>query len=70
MTFSVKKNYMYILLKNLLCNREMMKRLKIVENDMSIFCKDVKENNEDLILRCKKKFNVSSMGHRSKMYKF
>lgn len=30
-----------------------MKRWKIVENDMRVFCKDVKESNEDLILRCK-----------------
>lgn len=34
----------------------MMKRWKIVENDMCVFCKDVKENNEYFILRCK---NVS-----------
>lgn len=30
-----------------------MKRWKIVENDMHVFCKDLKESNEDLILRCK-----------------
>lgn len=30
-----------------------MKRWNIVENDMRVFCKDVKESNEDLILRCK-----------------
>lgn len=51
-------DFNYRLLNNLLCNREMMKRWKIVENDMCVFCKDVKENNEHLILRCK---NVSQI---------
>ncbi|XP_056007600.1 uncharacterized protein LOC130050839 [Ostrea edulis] len=46
----------YKLLNNLLCNRELLKKWKIVENDFCVICRDAKENNEHLILKCK---NVS-----------
>jgi hypothetical protein len=46
-------DFNYRLLNNLLCNREMLKKWKITDNDLCVYCKTVKENNEHLILKCK-----------------